>query len=62
MKIEVPLSNLDEVEEEVRKLLPHRTPLIENGKLHGVHWFVALVGEASDIVRRKRELERRRAS
>lgn len=53
-------AELPAIESEARRLLPYRTKEIdEHGKLNGEHWFIAVVREATGIVRRRKAWARR---
>jgi len=54
-------SEMEEVESVARELLPRRADRIVDGKIDGVHWFIALINEAKGIARRRR-IHRRKAA
>lgn len=54
-------SELLEVEDIARELVPQRVGRIVDGRINGVPWFMSIVGEARDIARRRR-LARRKAA
>jgi hypothetical protein len=60
--IEVRASDIPDIEAEGREILARRKGEIEDGRLDGGHWFLALLIEARDVVRRRRTAEARRRS
>ena len=61
MNVTVRATDLDEVEREVKELLPHREASIHDGHIGGYHWLVVLVAEAESILRRRRTAASRRS-
>lgn len=47
-------SGLEELEMTAKAVLDQRKHEIQDGKLHGTHWFVAVCREAEDVLRRRR--------
>lgn len=54
MDVIVRAEDLDEVEETAHEVLALRESEIIDGKLGGHDWFVALVAEAQELLRRRR--------
>jgi hypothetical protein len=52
--------SLDEAERETLAVLAARRDEIQNGHLGDVPWFLAIVGQVSDILRRRRTVQKRR--
>jgi hypothetical protein len=59
MDIEVVAADLPELESEMREVMERRKADIQAGELDGRHWFTALMLQARDNLRRKREFRRR---
>jgi hypothetical protein len=54
--------NLDDAERETLAVLAARRSDIQDGQLDREPWFFALVSQASDILRRRRTVEKRRSA
>lgn len=52
--------SLDEAERETLAVLAARRHEIQDGRLDDTPWFLALVAQVSDILRRRRTTEKRR--
>jgi hypothetical protein len=54
--------SLDEAERETLAVLNARRDEIEDGRLDEQPWFLAIVGQVSDILRRRRTARMRRSA
>lgn len=52
--------NLDEAERETLAVLAAQREGIQDGRLEGESWFLMIVAQASDILRRRRTTQKRR--
>lgn len=60
-RVDVPLREMSEVEDEVMAILDRRRDEIDRGFLDGNHWFLALVAEARSAISRSRIASERRS-
>ncbi len=61
LDVTVPYDDLDELEARMYKLFAEREADIVDGKLDGHQWFVKLVSEAEQLMRRSRVARARSA-